>query len=148
MSDQGTLAVGHPAPHGHKVGLVGLMFGFWGGPIAWIGQLLVNYGLSSQVCYPGTAPFSTLPVGSRWITGGLLGLDVATLLVGIAAAFVAYRAFAITRHEMDGGPHRLLEIGEGRSRFLSLCGLITACGFLLIMLFNTLSLLLVPLCAR
>jgi hypothetical protein len=139
---------GHPAPHRHKVSLASLLFGFWGGPIAWIGQLFFNYGLSSNACYPGRTPLTEIPVGWRWIDPALLAFDVAALLVGAAAAFAAYRAFAITREEMEGDPHHLLEVGEGRSRFLALCGLITAGGFLLIMLFNTLSLLLVPLCAR
>lgn len=141
-------SLAHPAPHRHKIGLSSLFFGFWGGPIAWIGQLVVNYGLSSQVCFPGRTPLTAVPVGARWITPALLTLDAAAILIGVVAAVVASRTFAATRDEMEGDYHHLLEVGEGRSRFLALCGLITAGGFVLIMLFNTLSLILVPLCAR
>jgi hypothetical protein len=49
---------------------------------------------------------------------------------------------------MTGGSHHLVEVGEGRSRFLAVCGMVTAGGFFIAIAFNTLSVLLVPLCAR
>ena len=75
-------------------------------------------------------------------------VDALALLVAVAAAVVAFRAFSITKEEREGDHHHLIEVGEGRSRFLALCGLVTAGGFILVMVFNTLSLILVPLCAR
>ena len=148
MSDQRAATAGHPTPHGHKVGLTALIFGFAAAPIAWIGQLLLNYGLSSYVCYPGPVPRTSILPGWRWITTALLALDVVSVLVALAAGLVSYRTFAMTRGEMQGGHRHLLEVGEGRSRFLAVCGMLTAGTFLLVIVFNTLSLILVPLCGR
>ncbi len=149
MSDGSAAAsIGHPAPHRQKVSLSSLLFGFWGAPIAWITQLCANYGLSSTVCYPGVRPVVQVPAGWRWITPALFVVDALALLVAVAAAVVAFRAFSITKEEREGDHHHLIEVGEGRSRFLALCGLVTAGGFILVMVFNTLSLILVPLCAR
>lgn len=149
MSDGSAASTGHhPTPHGHRIGLAALLFGFGAAPTAWIVQLLINYGFSSSVCYPGPVSLTTPPQGWRWITPALFGLDAAAVLAVLAGGIVAWRSFAATRDEKEGDPHHLLEVGEGRSRFIALCGLITAGSFLVIVLFNTLSLILVPLCAR
>ena len=147
MSEAG-VARHHPAPHGHKVSLTALMFGFSAAPVAWIGQLLVSYILSSYACFPGPVPRTSPLTTWDWLTPALFGLDALAIVVTVAAGLVAWRAFARTRDEADGDSHHLLEVGEGRSRFLALCGLLTAAGFLIIIAFNTLSLVLVPLCAR
>jgi hypothetical protein len=147
MSDAST-AGPQASPQGHRVSLGALLFGFAAAPIAWIGQLLLNYGFSSYVCFPKSVPLSEPMVGWRWITPALFGLDALALILTIAGAVVSWRAFALTRDEHKGDHHHLIEVGEGRSRFLALSGLMTAGGFFLIVLFNTISLILVPLCAR
>jgi hypothetical protein len=51
----------HPSPHRHRVSLSALLFGLFGGPVAWIAQLVVNYGLASYACFPGDTPRTHVP---------------------------------------------------------------------------------------
>ena len=148
MVETGAPAFGHPSPHKGRTSTIALIFGFAGGPIAWTGQLLVSYGLTSYACYPGPVPRSSIPPGWNFLSPGLTVFSVITLVIALAAFAVAYRDYTRTRAEMQGEANDLLEIGHGRSRFIALCGLITAAAFAMIIVFDTLSLYLVPPCTR
>lgn len=139
---------GHPSPHRDRTTILALIFGFAGGPLAWTGQLLVSYGLTSYACYPGPDPRNAILPGWGLLSPGLTILDAAALAITLAALVVSTRIYARTRAETKGETNALVEIGEGRSRFLALCGLITAGAFAVVIVFNTISLYLVPPCTR
>ena len=138
----------HPSPHKDRTSISAQLFGFTGGPIAWTGQLLICYGLTSYACYPGPVPRSSVLPGWSLLGPALTIFDGAAFALAAAALFVSYRIYTMTRSEMRGETHDLLDVGEGRTRFLAFCGLLTAAGFALVIVFNTLSLYLVPPCTR
>ena len=136
----------HPAPHRHRVGSLALAFGVAAGPLAWGVHLVVNYGIASHACFPGAGPRSQAPAGAGlwWL---LLSIDLIAIAVAAAATLVSYRSWRATRRELAGRASDLLEIGEGRTRFLALWGLLTGVGFLLAVVFDGVALLVLPLCA-
>ena len=138
----------HPSPHKDRTSIAAQVFGFTGGPAAWTVHLLVCYGLTSYACYPGPVPRSSIPPGWSLLSPALTLFDAAAFALAAAALVVSYRIYAATRSEMQGGTHDLLDVGEGRSRFLAFCGLLTAAAFALVIVFTTLSLYLVPPCTR
>ena len=73
-------------------------------------------------------------------------LDRIALAIALAAALIAYRNWSSTQGEHGGGSQRLVEVGEGRTRFLSMCGILTSLGFALAIIFTSCIILLVPLC--
>jgi hypothetical protein len=120
-----------PAPRRHPTSLAVQLFGLTAGPSSWIVQLVLGYGLSAYACYPGDTPRRDLPPGSEH--GLLLGINLACLalaLAGLAVSFAAWR-------KGESG---------GTSRFLILCGLLSAAMFSLAILFNTPSALALRLC--
>jgi hypothetical protein len=146
LSEQAQFSTGHPAPQRDKVSLLALGFGLAAAPLAWAAQTIIGYALSSHACFPGDSPRS-MPLfagaGQFAITINLIAIAIAVL-----AAATAYRSWRATRDEDDGRLRHLVEIGEGRTRFLALCGMLTSVGFLVAMIFASLAILLVPLCGR
>jgi hypothetical protein len=144
MSDQVPFPTGHPAPHRHKVSLVALGFGLAAAPIAWAAQTIFGYALSSRACFPGDTPRSApLFYGAVPIA---IEINIIAILVAAVAAAIAYRSWRVTRDEDDGRLHHLVEVGEGRTRFLALCGMLTSLGFLGAIIFASVAIVLVPLC--
>ena len=136
----------HPSPHRDRVGLVPLFFGLWIAPAAWAGQLIVDYGLASYACYPRYAPQAHAVPGWGGLWWGLLAINIVAILAAAAGALVSYRDWQATREEHPGHFGHVLEAGIGRSRFLSLLGIMTSVGFLAAIVFDLIVLLVVPLC--
>jgi hypothetical protein len=134
----------HPSPHRGRVSLGGQLFGIAAGPAAWIAQLVVDYGVSSYVCYPADTPRRDLPGGGEH--GLLLAVNLACLAVALAGFAVSLAGWRRTRAEKPGPLHEMLQIGDGRSRFLAICGLLAAATFAVAILFDTPSALALRLC--
>lgn len=134
----------HPAPHRHRVSLAALFFGLAAAPAAWNGQLLVSVALSAHACYPRDVPL-TLPIwsGLWWI---LVAIDVAGIMLAIAGGLVSFRSWRLTFDEAPGSVHHLLDIGQGRTRFLAMFGILTSVLFALGLLFAAAADFVVPLC--
>jgi len=113
----------HPAPHQHRVHWAVLLLGFVGAPIAWVTDLTLKYGVTSFACSSGAA---SLP---EWIFPVLYGVDALALTVVILAAALSYRNWRKTRTESRGDVHELAEVGEGRTRFMSLWGMLFGIAF-------------------
>lgn len=130
----------HPVPHRHRVGLLALGFGLAGAPLAWNIALLAGTALSGYQCFPRYLPLA-LPLwsGTRAL---LLAMCVVALVIGIAAALVAWRSWRRTREVQPGSAHS----GEGRTCFMALCGLLCSGLFLVALLFTLAAIVLVPLC--
>jgi hypothetical protein len=137
----------HPSPHRHEVGLPALLFSLAAGPTGWITQLLLGYGLSSYACFPKDEPYLASPPPG-WGGEHLILLAINLCCLGLVAAgfLVALASWRRTQAEKEGGAHHMLEVGEGRTRFLSLCGIL-ACGlFGSAILFDTLPIVGTPAC--
>jgi hypothetical protein len=144
---------GHPAPERGRVPARMLWFGLVGGPAAWSVQTLVNLPLASHACFPALFPLATSE------TPGLRGLvfvvSIAAVLVSVAAAACAWRAWTRTRNEhQDNSGHAqihsrraaVLETGEGRTRFMALAGVLTSFTFILVSVIHLSSVFLVTPC--
>ena len=132
--------IAHPVPHRHRVGLLALGFALLGAPLAWNIALLAGSAVSGYQCFPRHEPLA-LPLwaGTR---DTLLAMCVVALALGVAAALVAWRNWRRTRDEKPGTAHA----GEGRTRFMALCGLLCSGLFLIALLFTLAAVVLVPLC--
>jgi len=137
----------HPAPHRHEVGLGTLAFAVLAGPAAWSFRLLFNYGLASSTCFPdpwrGLGPPSSNP---EWLRVTMLASEGVAILIAALGAVVAFHIWQSARHEAEGHAEHLLEVGEGRTRFLGLWGLIISIGFLVVDLFDAVGLMVLPSC--
>jgi hypothetical protein len=144
MTDQTISAETYPAPHRRNVGLFSLGFGLAAAPLAWVAQSIIGYMLSSYACFPGSTPRAApLFVETRPI---LLALNVAALIIAVLGGAIAYRNLLATREERGGGSENLVEVGEGRTRFLAMCGTLSSSGFLIATTFTSSAIVLAPLC--
>jgi len=144
MSADTFLETKHPAPERNKASLWSLSFSLAAPPLAWSVQSIVGYSISSEACYPGDTP-RTLPLfAGLWDL--LLGINGVALCVGVLGILIAYRNWSATRREAVGDSEHLIERGEGRTRFLAMCGLLLGAGFVIATMFTSVTLLLSPLC--
>jgi hypothetical protein len=137
----------HPSPDARHVSLLHQAIGVAGAPIAWAIRLMVNLALASSACLP-SSPLPGEPLNGRGTDLAMFGVDVAALLIALAMAFLSYRDWKTTNAEKPGSHHHLLEVGEGRARFLALSGTIVSLGFALATGFDLIALLIVPICER
>ena len=136
----------HPAPFRHTVSAGPLLAGLVLGPAAWIVQLIVAYGVASVACDPkGLTPLMP-PAAMAADRPALIAANLICLAASFVAGFIAVRAWRRTRGEKGGDGHVLLDTGEGRTRFLAACGVLSAAGFAIAILFNTVEYFSVPAC--
>jgi hypothetical protein len=143
----------HPAPFRKKISLGTLWYGLWAAPAAWSVQTLVNLPVSSHFCFPRLEPLSAPETGVR---GMAFVVSVAALFVCLSALTVATRTWLRTREEHHGASGKgrahvpttaLLETGEGRTRFMALCGTLTSATFFIASVAHTAAIFLVLPCA-
>lgn len=146
MSDAAPSAAAHPAPSRNAVPTGRLSFGLLAAPGAWFVRLLVGYGLTSAACYPGMVPLAVPADGLTWVHGALYLFDAIAILIGLAASYVSWQDWQRTRGETGTSEGEAVETGEGRSRFMALCGLFTSTGFVSLLVFDLFAVILVPLC--
>jgi len=137
-------AAPHPSPHRERVPLALVWLGFVTGPVLWALVMMITYGFSSYACYPATDRLRTPVSELSWVPGFATWLYLIAFVLTAIAGAIAWRTWSITRGEAAGHP---LEIGEGRSRFLGLWGLITSAMFAGLLVFDFINTLLVPPCA-
>jgi hypothetical protein len=70
------------------------------------------------------------------------------VVTAIVSGFLARHAWRASRSEHRGASQHLLDIGEGRTRFLAMSGLMMSAGLFTLLVFTSLTLLLVPACGR
>ena len=91
-------------------------------PARWAIQLNVNYALVSHACFPAVAP-RVLPLPAGTASGGvMLVINVVALVIALAALGVSWWAWRVDTGRASRRLGALLEVGEGRSRFLAACG--------------------------
>jgi len=128
---------GHPAPARNEVGALPLLYGLLAAPGAAALETLIGMGVVGRACLPTDHPlahpqFSTGPI--VWTVHGI------ALLLGLASVWVSVEAWRRTRHEHEGGREAMVEIGEGRTRFLAMMALLTSIGFTVLIVFDTVGL--------
>jgi hypothetical protein len=136
----------HPSQARREVGPFRLAFGLLAAPLAWSADELFSYGAASQLCrMKASGSDQTLAVAdSPWFWG----LIVVTLVIAVAGFAVALGNWRKTRDGQGSAGHHLLASGEGRSRFIAMCGVLTSGGFLVAFLFMLANLILAPLCGK
>jgi hypothetical protein len=143
MSDADT-ATQHPSPARENADVRVLFFGIGAAPILWALHVALNFAVASHSCFPGSTTDGNSNWTPMWII--LLLSDIVTIAVGLTGGSLAWRAWRGTRHEQEGGQHHLLEAGEGRTRFLALCGMLASFGFAVAILFDVPALFIVRSC--
>lgn len=122
-----------------------LLFAVLAGPVAWGLQLLINYALASYPCFPRDVPRVTVAPGWQGAWSIILTLNIIAALLALAGAVISHRKWRAARHEQINASSTR-EAESGRTRFLALCGVMTGCGFLVAIIFNTISVFMVPQC--
>ena len=137
--NQTTNADSHPSPHRHHVGIWTLWFAIFGAPAAWSLQELTDAAVAGHACFPYFRPLVSPNFSALSLVVVVVGIGA--LLIAIAAWFVGWGAWRSTSNEHEGSHHALLEVGEGRTRFMAISGLIVSSIFILAVLLNTISFL-------
>lgn len=134
----------HPSAARDSIHVGALIYGLAAAPGAWLAAQVASSTLAQAACFPQDTPLRVPAFPGVHLAHGV-ALAIA-LAVCVSGALVAYGAWRRTRGEHTGGGHALLDIGEGRSRFLALAGLMTSLGFLVATVFSIPAALLVPAC--
>jgi hypothetical protein len=124
MQNQVPIAGSHPAPHRGRVALAAWLLGLVAAPAAWALNLLIKYALVSYACFPDDTPLRSVGTGHDWVTAVCYGVEVGAFAIAAAALWVSYGNWSRTREESAGPIAHLAEAGEGRTRFLSLWGML------------------------
>lgn len=139
-----TTTVAHPAPRRGIVPLRTLWFGIFGAPMAWAAELIVGYAVISHYCYPRDVPLSSPTFDGTRLTG--LIVCIVLVLVGVAALVTSIHSWRETRHGHDAEHHELLEVGEGRARFMAFGGVLLSTMFLFALIMSALPVITNSLC--
>jgi hypothetical protein len=125
-----------------SVSLGALWFGLLAGPLAWMVQELVGYGLAAQAC--GAEGPRPIPLAPALGVAELIVSGAAVFLAGtgLVTALLAWRRVARHRSDGDEAP----DIGDERSAFMALAGMITGLFFLFGVLMNAVGYFLIPPC--
>jgi len=106
--------------------------------------MLSSSSLAGYVCYPHAAPLS-IPLWSGWrpVLFAIAGVSIAVAVFG---GLVSLRNWRRTFQERPGSAHHLLDLGEGRTRFMAMGGMLISGLFVYAILFGLTALCLVPPC--
>jgi len=137
----------HPAPARHRVGRGALWFGVLAAATAWSVQAVFATTINGAGCitYRSAPP----PTGAQLATARgivLLVLTIGLFFVCLLALFVSWRNWHAVHSHARGEETELLEVGEGRVRFMSMAGILLSALFALLLLLNSISLFLAPQC--
>jgi hypothetical protein len=138
--------VDHPDPRRERAPLWAQTLGLVAAPIAWGLQLVAGYGLSSHACFPAHAALGHVEPGWGGMRTACLILNLAAIAVCISAGAFSLKLWQATRSEARGAARATVAVGEGRTRFSSLCGALTSGAALLVVLFDTVVILGAPAC--
>jgi len=132
-----------PAPQAGRVRPSVLLWGIFAAPVACALHTVIGVPLSRWSC-----PSDVLPApNAGWVRPMLIAIGVVALLIALSGLAVGIRAWRRTHAEHRGGAAALLEVGEGRTRFLALWAVLISGLFAAAVVFNIVSLAIVPLCA-
>lgn len=125
-------SVNHPAPAREKVSGTGLLIPLVAAPLAWSIAELLDYGMTELSCDP-SGPYALSVTHPHFWAGVASMLALALALAAAVWGFLLWRR---TAGEHEGRGRHLVDIGEGRTRFLAMTALLTGAGFALVVLFT------------
>jgi hypothetical protein len=140
-------AVQHPSPRRGTTEGRTVAFVLLAAPTAWALAHVITYAVASVACFPGHDPRSATD-GLGWVQPLLIAVYVAGILIAAVGGFAAHRAWVVTRAEVHGEHKHAAEIGVGRARFMALWGMLSSGTFFLLMAFDAISSVMVPLCTH
>lgn len=113
-------------------------------PLAWSLHLLVCYGLAAHACFPTDVALGQ-PVWThlRSIVSAVTTMAWLVLASGVAVAWLNWNA---TGEQSNDRAETLLQSGDGRSRFIALCGLLVSGCFAVALCFTTAGVFMTPDC--
>ena len=101
-----------------------LFFGLLAAPLAYAAVLVIWYAVAAYACYPGREMLAR-PLWPGF-PGALAMIGSIAFVLCLAGCVISWRSWQDTREEQPGSSHALLEVGEGRSRFLAMAGILVA----------------------
>lgn len=125
----------HPSPGRHKVRGWRQAVGLIGAPAAWIAQISFDFVMADFAC----RAFSGIRL---W----LLLAGVASTAAGLFSLWTAWGAWKQTQGEAEGEEGQAIDIGEGRSRFFAMTGMLAGAIFTAASLFTLLAVIVVRPC--
>jgi len=137
----------HPAPHAERVGLHESFFALFGGPTAWFIQLCGGYALASQPCFVNGMRTAEPSASLHWTWPAMVILMAAAVAVALVSLAISWQAFKRTKQEASGDEQHLMETGAGRTRFLSLWGIVLSGGFAVATAITAVAFTTLPRCA-
>ena len=108
----------HPSPHRARVGVWSLWFAILAAPAVWLLQLLINSSFAGIACYPHDVPLAQ----PAWplLFSASSTVEIIALLVCAAGGLAGWRNWQHSRGES----------GDGRTRFMSIVGIMSSVLFL------------------
>lgn len=126
------------------VSFTALMFGIATAPVFWIGQMFLDYGVTSRSCYGSDHP-TTVAAASALRTA-LYVFDAVAILAALSGAMVSFLCWWVVR-EPGADTRFAARITESRVRFMAVCGMLSSLWFLGAIVFNTIASAMVGMCA-
>jgi hypothetical protein len=136
----------HEHPPGYRTAIRILWIGAVAVPAFWFLEMLTGAALTGYACYPGLTPRDVAFDGWGWVSWARYVFE------GLAAAgagfglLVSYRIWDDARRHAVQDPRR--ELGEGRTQFIAIWGMLFSGGFLLAILFDVVITIMMPLCTK
>jgi hypothetical protein len=134
----------HPAPHRDRAGFLLLLFGASAAPIFWLGQEVLGYWFVAQSCYPGDHPQQV--VSGPAVLMAVVVFDIVAVVAAALGGVVSFWCWQQVKGEKEGGFTQAIGIGDGRTRFLAIWGIMSSLWFFFAIAFNAIASLTVPPC--
>jgi hypothetical protein len=131
----------HIAPPRDPARFWALMFGTCAAPIFWLGQLILGFGVTAEICYRGDHP--SLIASGATLRTALIAFDAIAIVAALAGGIVSLTIWRATREEKAA-----VSIAEGRAHFMALWGIGSSACFLIAIIFETIASVAVPICTR
>jgi hypothetical protein len=128
------------SPDSHVPGVARLFAGMVLAPLAWALEVLIGYSLAAHACYPTDVALAA-PTWSN-LRAVVEGVSIALWLLLFVGAAIAWSNWKATRPQSNVEPHRIVQSGDGRPRFMALCSGL----FAVVLLFTSVGILWVPSC--
>jgi hypothetical protein len=132
------------SPDSHVPGVARLFAGMVLAPLAWALEVLIGYSLAAHACYPTDVALAA-PTWSN-LRAVVEGVSIALWLLLFVGAAIAWSNWKATRPQSNVEPHRIVQSGDGRPRFMALCGVVVSGLFAVVLLFTSVGILWVPSC--
>jgi hypothetical protein len=136
-------AIGHPAPQRTRVSRLRHAINLFAAPAIWVAQMSLSEIIASNAC---AADMKPMPFLRAHVSALLAIVNLDCLLLTAACGIFAWRSWQVTRRELSRNHGHAADVGEGRTRFLTLLGLMTSFGFTVAALFTACAFVLVSPC--